>query len=249
MKKEKKYLILFLLIISFLLFVFKAKTLLAKEDNYFKLGEQFYFDKNFEIAKTFFLKALTSDSTNYKIYYYLGNIYFIEKEYEKAIETYLDGLKFKKDEKNFYYNIAACYHALEQFDKAIEYYNKSISLDNSFASAYLNLGIVYFDLKDKNNSILNFQKYVQYSKNEEKKNKVLALISAMQKDDFTFPEKQIASNNSSNNKDQEQSSNNDNQNQEDQNNVNSLLDDILEQAGSADIEQPAGEETENEEDI
>ena len=99
------------------LLLFFSINAFSKNDNYFKLGEQFYFDKNFEIAKTFFIKALTQDPNNYKIYYYLGNIYYIEKDYEKALETFLDGLKFNKDLKVFYYNIGTCYHALKEYDK------------------------------------------------------------------------------------------------------------------------------------
>lgn len=62
-------------------------------------------------------------------------------------------------------------------DQEIEYYQKSLQVDPTFAKSYYNLGTVYYNRGRKAEAVEAYDKYLQYSADEEEKAKVRQFLS------------------------------------------------------------------------
>lgn len=95
-----------------------------------------------DIAKSFFQRALSLDSSFVPSKINLAAAYFETTEYNKAIEIYEEIITSVKDNYIVYFNLANCYFKLSKNKKAIIYYKKAIDIDPNQFQSYLNLGIL-----------------------------------------------------------------------------------------------------------
>lgn len=96
-------------------------------------------EKNYDMAISYFKKALEYDPYYFAVYNNLGTLYHDKNEYESAIEWYMKGLKINPSSHQLYYNIGFAYHKLGKLDDAIDYYKKALVLKKDYLSVLNNL--------------------------------------------------------------------------------------------------------------
>lgn len=101
-----------------------------------------------------------------KLHFYYAENSFNNNQFEKAINLYKYVLTSNIDSHLVFYKIALCFKKLGQIDSAILFFNKSVSSDEKNFNSYKELGEIYYNQKnDFYNSIINYENYTLYDKN------------------------------------------------------------------------------------
>ena len=138
------------------------------------IGLKYNDKKKFDIAMTFYQKAIEFNSTEYEAYTNIGNIFYNRKDYKKAIEFYSKSIDINptNQENKAYYYIGNIYHYKKEYKKAIKFYQKDMELNSVYdmnysivsannADDYLFIGQVYFNIKKYDKAIEFFQKSIE----------------------------------------------------------------------------------------
>ncbi|MFN8577599.1 MAG: hypothetical protein U0354_12150 [Candidatus Sericytochromatia bacterium] len=101
-----------------------------------------------------------------KLHFYYAENSFNISQFEKAINLYKYVLTSNIDSYLVFYKIALCFKSLGQIDSAILFFNKSVSDEEKSFNSYKELGEIYYNQKnDLYNSIINYENYTLYDKN------------------------------------------------------------------------------------
>ena len=158
------------ILIIFLLAVSSQIYSNDKESLYLK-GLQFYQDKKFLPAIGSFKKSLENPEKwekDYLNYFYLGNCYFINEDYDKSLEYFSQSLLVSSPEDfqaDVYLNMGFNYTAKRDFSNSLEYYSKAFSLDSNRVIIYRYKGLAYLHLRDRQNTINEWENYVNLVSN------------------------------------------------------------------------------------
>ena len=89
--------------------------------DYYELGNKYYNEKKYEMAKKNYIKAMKKNNVQAMIA--LGNLYIKEKEYDKAKKYYIDAIVLGSNEALI--NMGELYEKMGDYTKAREYFLKS----------------------------------------------------------------------------------------------------------------------------
>jgi tetratricopeptide (TPR) repeat protein len=126
--------------------------------NYYKIGNEYYFQNDYIKAIEFYTKAIKLNPINASYYYNRSVCYSWLKEYEKAIEDQSKAIKFDSNNALYYNNRGKYYQWLKEYEKAIEDQSKAIEFDSNNALYYLSLVRVLCRIGDFNNALINLNK-------------------------------------------------------------------------------------------
>jgi tetratricopeptide (TPR) repeat protein len=85
--------------------------------------------KNFEEAEKFYIKAVSQDPTNAKIYSKLGAIYLEQKNFYDAKDSFLQALKLDPDIASRHVNLGLAYMGLKDYYKSIQEFEEALEQD------------------------------------------------------------------------------------------------------------------------
>lgn len=134
------------------------------DDWYYKgLGE--YNDREFEKAKSSWLRALEMDPSSFDIHFHLGYLFYDLGKFVDSIFYYSKALELNFEHVYALNNRGNSYNEIEEYEKAIEDLDKAISLDPNNAHAYNNRGNSYLGLQQFDKAIENYDKAVELDPN------------------------------------------------------------------------------------
>ncbi|HBD94888.1 MAG TPA: hypothetical protein DC057_12020 [Spirochaetia bacterium] len=114
----------------------------------------------------------------------LSIVYIELKLYDKAIITLRKAINSaKNDEKRgeYYYNLGNIYYLQSNFSIALDMFMKSIEFNPLLAGSYYFTGLIHFEKNDTDSAISSWRKYIEYSNNTDKKNKLNNIIRLIEK--------------------------------------------------------------------
>lgn len=164
------------------------QKVLLKQNSFFVRKKIFTCYKKlnqFENAIEFLKNSIEKDKTN-SIYYKieLGKIYSETKNYFSAIEELEEVLKENPDEEKAYSELGLIYLDLDLWKAKINF-DKSLNLNPKNSKSYLGRGITNYRLGSNNESKLDFEKSIFYSKNIEQAKLNLGILYL---NEFNFKE-------------------------------------------------------------
>ncbi len=99
--------------------------------------------KQFDRAKSIYLKVLKADPNQFDALRLLGILYNTTGEFLKAIDCFNRAIKVNATLPALYHNIGLAYKKLGHFDEAISYYQHALMLKPNYPEALEKLGNVY----------------------------------------------------------------------------------------------------------
>jgi tetratricopeptide (TPR) repeat protein len=146
----------------------KALTLFEKSQNdfkiavtFFRLGNNYGDQSEYEKAIASFEKAVKIKPDLYEAFNNMGLAYSEKKEYDKAIECYQKAIEIKPNFDEAFYNIGLAYHDKKDNDKAIKYYGIAIEIKPNYHEAFLFMGIAYFWKGEYDKAIECYKKVIE----------------------------------------------------------------------------------------
>jgi len=110
-----------------------------------------------ELAESYYKKALKTEPTNIEVPYKLAYIYAQKKEWEKALTTYYDIIRLAPDYTQIHYNLGITYYNLGRIDLALPEFERTVKLDWSNDVGFFMLGVCYSATKEWEKSIWAFK--------------------------------------------------------------------------------------------
>src|SRR6516162_4963041 len=107
----------------------KAQQAIAQSDN--------------DLAKQYYLRALSLRSDAPDVHYGLATVCFLQNDLPGAAYHFKEVTRLDPLRAGAYINLGAVYNRLNQLDEAIPVLRRGIQLDTGRAEGYYNLGIVY----------------------------------------------------------------------------------------------------------
>jgi tetratricopeptide (TPR) repeat protein len=130
-------------------------------DNYYRLGNEYYFKGEYNKAIEYFTEAVKLKPDNAKYYNDRGISYDWLKEYEKAIVDHSKAIELEPDNAKYYNNRGFGYHELKEYEKAIVDNSEAIELEPDNAEYYNDRGISYSWLKEYEKAIADHSKAIE----------------------------------------------------------------------------------------
>jgi len=117
--------------------------------------------KEYDKAKSFYLRAIELNPDYSDAYSNLGNVYYDQENYAGAIKYYNKAIEINPDFSKAYYNLGIVYRNQGNYSDAIKCYKKAIELNPSYSAAYSNLGNVYDDQENYAAAIKYYNKAIE----------------------------------------------------------------------------------------
>jgi tetratricopeptide (TPR) repeat protein len=136
--------------------------------NYNKVGDEYYFQKNYNRAVEYYTKAIELEPNNANYYKNRSVSYNWLKEYEKAIADTSKAIELDPDKALYYYGRGVNYHELKEYEKAIADKSKAIELDPNNAEYYNSRGKNYSRLKEYEKAIADNSEAIKLDTNNVK---------------------------------------------------------------------------------
>ncbi len=114
-----------------------VQPLLLKERHWIALGMAQTVLNRFEIAVTYYNKAITINPTNRNTYMLLGAIYVEQLRYEEAIAMYTYVIQHEPSFVQPYINRGIIYFRQHQYEKAIQNFSRAIQVDSDNSEVYV----------------------------------------------------------------------------------------------------------------
>lgn len=114
-------------------FLVKEKRQVLEDDNVGSDMEKadFLFEhKNFKEAEELYIKLISNDPKNPRLYNRLGALYLETKNFSDAKSAFSEALKYDQTKASRFYNFALSCAELKEYNNAIEALEKAIKLDN-----------------------------------------------------------------------------------------------------------------------
>lgn len=135
---------------------FAVKKLIRKGDNHF-------YNKEYNKAEEYYLKAYILDNNNAEVLWGLGTIYYHKSEFTKSLEFLHKAIEGKIENPLPYSYLGKSYLKLQKIDEAIEWFEKVRCSGPEDFSKYYHLGICYIVKNERNLSFSCFYKgFSQY---------------------------------------------------------------------------------------
>ena len=142
----------------------ETKDLENKEDknafDYFLLGNNLYYEKQYEEAINSYKKAIKINPKDYRSYFNIAVVYGEQKEYKKSISFYEKVIEINPKDDGAYNNMGRAYFELEKYKEAITFYEKAIEINPNDDRIYYNMGITYVKLKEYEEAIVFYKKAI-----------------------------------------------------------------------------------------
>jgi len=161
------------------------ENILASRPEFYQIniniGNAYMKKEDYKQALASFQKVLEKDPQNVEALISSGNCYIELKENETAIALFKQIDKNDITDATTLYNIGTIFYNNDEVDMAIQYYEQSVVVQNDFVESYYQLGLAYLGRNDKENSLKNFQKYLEIDSTSEKAEQVKKFIEFLQK--------------------------------------------------------------------
>jgi tetratricopeptide (TPR) repeat protein len=149
-------------------------------DAYMQLGSAFIYTDDFELSRTYFLKALTvaeemnDKAIQKKAYKNLGYVYSQSCKFDAAVESYLEvqeishDLGERKEEANAWLMLGDTFQKLKQHEKAIESYKTTLNISEATKDeemqvvAIQGLGTLYLTLASICSKEFDYEKAIEW---------------------------------------------------------------------------------------
>lgn len=173
-----------------LIFIFSISFLYSelKAPEYIE-GLNLYREKKFLLAMGKFKKLVDNGIQDDKLFFYLANCYAVIDNYDKALE-YLKYANELSKESGFQsivlHNIGYVYYLKKNYTLAIKYYNMAYSINAKLTQTFWFKGMAYFNLKDKENTINEWEKYLELEPEGKESDNIRKALAILKSKDFSF---------------------------------------------------------------
>lgn len=118
-----------------------------------------------------------------ELYNYLGIAYSQTGDFEKAVNAFNRGLSvIGTNKKILYYNQGNAYYKLQNYIKACDCYSMTLTADPDFSEPYLNRANAYLKLNKLDESIQDYEKYLELSPNDPQEEEIKKLLVLLRKE-------------------------------------------------------------------
>ena len=156
--------------------------------NAFEKGQMYFYQKKFEMAEVMLLESIKHDPENALAYSYLGDLFLNKKLYDEALKYYLRALELRPESAENNFRIAQTYYYMKNGKKAAEHFSKAYELDNTLTFAVYHIGLTNLMLnRDKENTISNWEKYIELAPDDPQKENILQVIELLKNPEFIIP--------------------------------------------------------------
>lgn len=139
---------------------------LSPAEEYFRLGNEFSQNGDFEKAVEEYRKVLDLDPQHVDAMSNLGVALYNLGQLDEAIEQYTKAIEIASRDADIHSNLAAAYvqkyqvtAAQDDLESALEQYTVAVELEPSLPEAHFGLGVVYLLLQRKDEAILSFVRF------------------------------------------------------------------------------------------
>lgn len=153
MRRSKAF--LYILIFNTILFAQESA------DELFKQGEQYFFQRKYEIAEETLLKVVNSNPAHPKAFSYLGDINLFSKRYNNALKYYNTAKEVSAKPGYEHFRIGQIYLEFKNSNEALNSFLSAYSVDPAFKPSLYQIGYVYLMYKrDKYKTIEYWKKFI-----------------------------------------------------------------------------------------
>jgi tetratricopeptide (TPR) repeat protein len=138
-------------------------TVTQSAEYYFKQGNAFYFEKQYEEAVASYKKALEFKPNDSVVWSNLGVVLRNLSRYEEAIASYRKALELKPDYSEAWCNLGIVYGNLGHYEEAITYFDKALEFNQNLSEAWCNRGIALGNLRRHEEAIASYDKALEFS--------------------------------------------------------------------------------------
>lgn len=144
--------------------------------DWFNKGNNAYFNKEYDKAKSFFLRSIELNPDFSEAYNNLGLVYHEQGNYTDAIECFHEMLEVFPNNSDAYYQLGSLYSLKGNYSDAIKYYKKAIELNPDNYDAYYFLGSRYKKQGNFSDAIKCYKKAIELNPNDSDVYKNLGVI-------------------------------------------------------------------------
>lgn len=149
-------------------------------DAYINLGNSSFEKQEYDEALSYYLKSVESKEES-GTYVLIGNTLSVKKDVKGALDAYKKAIELNPGNPLAYFNIGTLFVQTGDYKRAVEAFNTSIKYDSSFADAYRNVAIIYYMRENYQESLIYFEKYLYFSKDDQTKESVRRDIEEIKK--------------------------------------------------------------------
>lgn len=131
------------------------------ETVYINLGNIFFQEKNYEVARKYYDEALKINDENEKTYFNIAMVYLYEKDLQNSKETFEKALTLNENYLNAYINLGIVNKKLELLDEAIFCFERALDLNVNEADVYYNYANVLLKKEQYNISLIFFNRALE----------------------------------------------------------------------------------------
>jgi predicted O-linked N-acetylglucosamine transferase (SPINDLY family) len=122
----------------------------------------------FDKAQKIYLKLISENISNDKLFFFTGTSFLQTNDYDKAIKFLDKSIKLNPDIPEAYNNKGIALKKIEKYSESVENYDKAISLKKDYVDAYLNKGISLRIIKKYKEAINCFETCIKLKPKEPK---------------------------------------------------------------------------------
>jgi tetratricopeptide (TPR) repeat protein len=165
----------------FLFLIVLSTQAIAQADDSFKIGEDFFLNKQTEKSIPFLEAAIRENPEREMAYYHLGDAYLVVGRFTDAIAILKKGAqKFPDKSYELFRNIGLCYFMQNKSAFAKEWYDQAIAQNGEYALAYLDRANVFMNLKDYPSAISDFREYLSLAPTSPQRENIEKIIGLIQ---------------------------------------------------------------------
>ena len=132
-----------------------------EDQKLYYLGLKEVFQENWEMALSYFQKAVAKNPKLAEAYFFMGNCYDKLERYLDAKESYKQAIRIKPDLAEAHYNLGVTYDNLGRYTEAIESYKQALRIEPDYDDAHCNLGVAYSNLDRYTEAIESFKQAIR----------------------------------------------------------------------------------------
>ncbi|MFH0790255.1 MAG: tetratricopeptide repeat protein [Candidatus Omnitrophota bacterium] len=141
----------------------KLLSAVSLDEVYYKLGEAYYDNSDYDKAQDAYKKAIVVNDQNFQAHFSLGRFYSDEHENmtDMAIAEFQKAVSIQPRHEDSYLYLGSAYYNQKQFNKAIRAFKKVLEINPDNAGAYNWLGYIYKQNNQFIPAIDEYQKAIQ----------------------------------------------------------------------------------------
>jgi len=173
----------------FLLAMFGA-ALFAQEnaDDLFKQGEQYFFQKKYDISEQTLLKVIDKNPSHPKAYSYLGDINLFNRRYANALKYYNIAKDVSARPGYEFFRMGQIYLELKNPNDGLGNFLQAYSIDPAFKPSLFQIGYVYLMYKrDKPKTIEYWKRFITEAPNDNQYEQVKKAIAMLEDGSCIIP--------------------------------------------------------------